>query len=196
MVEVGLGGLFYLKGNIVEFHTVQRSIRQNVSTIMGFLYFALLILWQSDFGFRCWKKNLPENCRNRKFSLKWLENLNALILQHKAGFPNSTQSPAFTPLGHNSGNFCRFFGVWNSPSLQPNLTYPRRMNIGDLACLVFSGDNQCQERFLHSPEQKKQTKCWCTVVLLRPSDVSRLSGLFIPVSKSMLPTVLTLSLKY
>lgn len=145
---------------------------------------------------RCWKKNLPESCRNRKCSLKWLENPNALILQHKAGFPNSTQSPAFTPLGRNSRNCCRFFNVWNSPSLRPNPTYPWHTNIGDLARLVFSGDNQCQEQFLHSPEQKKRTKCWCTMVLLRPSDVSRLSGLFIPVSKSMLPTVLTLSLKY
>lgn len=80
---------------------------------------------------RCWKKNLPENCRNRKFSLKWLENPNALILPHKAGFPNSTQSPAFTPLGRSSGNFCRFFHVWNSPSLRSKPTYPRRMNIGE-----------------------------------------------------------------
>lgn len=108
---------------------------------------------------RHWKKNLPENCKSRKFSLKWLENLNALTLQHKAGFPNSIQSPAFTPLGRNSGNCCRFFifGV-----LHPHcLTWSNLWSTSkDLALFVFGGDNQCHDHsfFFYYFEWKKREK--------------------------------------
>lgn len=101
------------------------SIRQNGTSVIGFLCFTVFLVlmpWQSDFGCRRWKKNLPGNCRSRKFSLKWLENRNALTPQHKAAFPNSTQFPAFTPLAPNSGNYCRLFHTWDSPSSSSNPT--------------------------------------------------------------------------
>lgn len=130
---------------------------------------------------RRWKKNLPGNCRNRKFSLKWLESRNALTLQHKAGFPNSTQSPAFTPLAPNSGNCCRFFHIGNSPSSSSNPTGSAVYIKGPHA-LYFQW-RQSVSGSVSLLLWAEEESCWCMMVMLCPSDVSRISGGFISVSK-------------
>lgn len=63
-------------------------------SVMRIVFFLLL-------SFRLWKMSSHENCRNRKCSLRWVENLNVSTLRHRAESPNSTPFPVFTPLAHN-----------------------------------------------------------------------------------------------
>lgn len=52
-------------------------------------------------SFRLWRRSSHANCRNRKYSLRWAENLNVSTQRPKAESPNSTLFQAFSPQAHN-----------------------------------------------------------------------------------------------